>query len=105
MKAIFEYIAKSLTNGHASVLIVPDQRRGKLKVTVTRYVDGNISENKIVREERFCKTVNTYRCGKKAGMQIITSEEFELTSLQGDPADQPLKRQSATSDSPHDTNR
>ena len=105
MKTIFEFIANSLTNGHASVLIVPDQRRGKLKVTVTRYVDGNISENKIVREERFCKTVNTYRCGKKAGMQIITSEEFELISLQGDPADQPVKRPSVTSYSLDDTSR
>jgi hypothetical protein len=105
MKTIFEFIVKSLASGHDSVLIVPDQRRGKLKVTITRNVAGNISENKIVRNERFCKTINTYRCGKKSGMQIITSEEFELTSLHGDPADQPLKRPSATSDSLYDTSR
>jgi hypothetical protein len=101
----FQYLLSHLERGDSKINIDTDKKRRKVRVTVTRNLQGGIPENKVVRDNLFIRTVNTYRNGSKTGMQIITSEEFECTFHSGDIADHPLKRQSATSDSPHDTAR
>ncbi len=105
MRELYQKLTRVLERGDTKIQIELNINRSKVKVTYTRNVESSISENNLVRAEQYLKTINIYRHGKKSGMQIITSEEFEFNSTKGDPADHPLKRQSAASDSPHDTTR
>lgn len=105
MEKMYQKIKRVLKRRDTKIHIEPDVNSGKVKITYTRNVASSISENKLVREEQYLKTINIYRHGKKSGMQIITAEEFEFNSTKGDDADPPLKRLLATTDSPHDTDR
>ncbi len=105
MQKLYQKLKQVLERGDTKIQIEPEPNRRKVKVTYTRNVGGCITENKLVREELYLKTINTYKHGKKSGMQIITTEIFEFTVQQGDPADQPLKRQLAQHDTPHDSAR
>ncbi len=105
IKLLIEKIQQELLRGDTNIQIEQIRNRNALKVTYTRNIEGSIPENMLVREQPFMKTINTYRHGKKSGMQIITVEVIEITSVKGDPADHPFKRPSATSKSLDDPAR
>ncbi len=85
-------------------LLVKKNADGKhLKLTIVKHLQSGISENIIVKRNPDCVIRNTYRNGRKTGMQITSFEVFKQLPIEGDPADHPLKRLSATSDFQNDT--
>ncbi|MBK9402437.1 MAG: hypothetical protein IPN36_16830 [Bacteroidetes bacterium] len=94
MRELYQKLTRVLERGDTKIQIELNINRSKVKVTYTRNVESSISENNLVRAEQYLKTINIYRHGKKSGMQIITSEEFEFNSTKGDPADHPKSNRS-----------
>lgn len=87
-----------MNNVQVSIQKIPDSN--KVEITTIENLPGGTPEHAVVRNRPNCTIKNTYRNGRKTGMQIHTSQVFQYS---GDPADHPLKRLSSTSDSPDDT--
>lgn len=102
MNKLLNRIEQILSKENMQLSIRRKPGSNKVELVSIENYPGGIPEHEIVRRRQNCIINNTYRGGRKTGMQIQTREEFEFT---GDPADQPLKRQSAPSDSPNDTSR
>ncbi len=102
MNTLLKRIKEILYTDNVQLSIRRKPGSNKVELVTIENYPGGISEHEIVRRRQNCIINNTYRGGRKTGMQIHTREEFEYP---GDLADHPLKRQSATSDSPHDTVR
>lgn len=102
MNTLLFHIKEILSKNNVQVSIRQIPNSGKLEIIAIENLPRGTPEHAIVRNRPNCTVKNTYRNGRKTGMQIHTREEFDYP---GDPADQPLKRPSTTSDSPHDSSR
>ena len=71
---INQILKEKVDEGCSKILLEPNLQTNKLLITTTRDLRGTSSENELVRREKHCKVVNTYRNQKKTGMQIIKTE-------------------------------
>lgn len=55
--------------------------RNKVDVSVLQNLPPGVSENKLVRREQHCQTINTYRNGRKTGMKLITYVEIDFDAI------------------------
>lgn len=98
MKNLTQLIRAKLVIKHVKILLEPKPENNELKVTTTLNLSGTNSENELVRKEKHCTIINTYRAGKKSGMQLIKTELLNLdeilSSVNGDHNEQPVTRHS-----------
>ena len=103
MSTMLKLIQEKLFSDKVQISIRQIPNSNNVEITTIENLPAGISEHVIVRSRPNCIIRNTYRNGRKTGMQIHSREEFEYP---GDLADHPLKkRPSTTSDSPHDSSR
>ena len=104
---IIKLIKRSLLNEHCEISFRPLSDNKYILVTTTQNKPGIVSENELVRKEKHCKVVNTYRNGKKSGMQIIKTEIIKLgeihNTIVGDTNELLVKKRALTSGHQNDT--
>ncbi len=96
MKNLNQLLSAKLRLKNAKILLEPNNITNKIIITTTQNLIGAKSENELVRKEKHCKVINTYRDGKKTGMQVIKTELMNLdeilSSVNGDHNEQPVTR-------------
>jgi acylphosphatase len=81
MNKLLKIIKQNMQNGSVKICLEGKPNANKLLLTTTQNLKAIQAENELVRNHKFCKVLNTYRDGKKQGMQIIKTEVLDLSEV------------------------
>lgn len=81
MNKVIKIITDKLENDSVKISIECNSKTNKLLITTTENLKSVQGENELVRNNKHCKVINSYRDGKKQAMQIIKTEMLDLNEV------------------------
>jgi hypothetical protein len=93
-ESLLKLINKLLLQEGVELTLKMMPEKAVVKLTTSCHTNGKVSEHELVRRERNCTVISTYRNGRRSGMKLIKSEvlPFNVTGKcrNGDSHEQPL---------------